>query len=90
VSLPERIAVTASEWDARLASVFADPGGVPVKQFACGDVVPSCGRMSTAPTDDDILTAVAGRARDDHVLSDIPTRLVAQVRAAIRTAIRTV
>jgi predicted small metal-binding protein len=56
-----------------------------VKQFACGDVVPSCGRTFTAPTDDDILTAVAGHARDDHGLSDIPTRLVAQVRAAIRT-----
>jgi predicted small metal-binding protein len=56
-----------------------------VKQFACGDVVPSCGRTFTAPTDDDILTAVAGHARDDHGLSDIPRRLVAQVRAAIRT-----
>jgi hypothetical protein len=30
-----------------------------MKQFACGDVVPSCGRTFTAPTEDDILAAVA-------------------------------
>ena len=57
-----------------------------MKQFACGDVVPSCGRTFTAPTDDDILVAVAGHARDDHGLSDIPASLVDQVRAAIRNA----
>ncbi|WNV75131.1 DUF1059 domain-containing protein [Geodermatophilus sp. DSM 44513] len=57
-----------------------------MKQFACGDVVPSCGRTFSAPTDDDILVAVAGHARDDHGLSDIPPALVAQVRAAIRAA----
>ena len=56
-----------------------------MKQFACGDVVPSCGRTFTAPTDDDILAAVAGHARDDHGLSDIPASLVDQVRAAIHT-----
>lgn len=57
-----------------------------MKQFACGDVVPSCGRTFTAPTDDDILAAVAGHARDDHGLTEIPASLVDQVRAAIRTA----
>lgn len=57
-----------------------------MKQFACGDVVPSCRRTFTAPTDDDILAAVAGHARDDHGLIDVPASLVEQVRAAIRTA----
>jgi len=57
-----------------------------VKQFACGDVVPSCGRTFTAPSDDGILAAVAGHARDDHGLVDIPDSLVDQVRAAIRAA----
>lgn len=56
-----------------------------MKQFACGDVVPSCGRTFTAPTGDGILAAVAGHARDDHGLSDIPASLVDQVRAAIHT-----
>jgi predicted small metal-binding protein len=56
-----------------------------MKQFACGDVVPSCGRTFTAPTEEDILAAVAGHARDDHGLSDIPASLVDQVRAAIHT-----
>ena len=57
-----------------------------MKQFACGDVVPSCGRTFTAPSDEDILAAVAGHARDDHGLREIPSSLVDQVRAAIRTA----
>ena len=57
-----------------------------MKQFACGDVVPSCGRTFTAPTDDDILTAVAGHARDDHGLTDIPAGLVDRVRAHIHSA----
>ncbi|TFV52765.1 DUF1059 domain-containing protein [Geodermatophilus sp. DF01-2] len=56
-----------------------------MKQFACGDVVPSCGRTFTAPADDDILTAVAGHAREDHGLAEVPAGLVDQVRAAIRT-----
>lgn len=56
-----------------------------MKRFACGDVVPSCGRTFTAPTDDDIFAAVASHARDDHGLDDIPASLVDQVRAAIRT-----
>jgi predicted small metal-binding protein len=57
-----------------------------MKQFACGDVVPSCGRTFTAPTDDDISAAVAGHARDDHGLTDIPTGLVDQVHTHIHTA----
>jgi predicted small metal-binding protein len=57
-----------------------------VKQFACGDVVPSCGRTFTAPTDDGILTAVAAHARTDHGLVEVPAELVAQVRAHIRAA----
>ena len=56
-----------------------------MNQFACGDVVPSYGRTFTAPTEDDILAAVAGHARDDHGLIDIPASLVDQVRAAIHT-----
>jgi predicted small metal-binding protein len=57
-----------------------------VKQFACGDVVPSCGRTFTAPTEDGILAAVADHARADHGLIEVPAALAAQVRAHIRAA----
>ena len=57
-----------------------------MKQFACGDVVPSCGRTFTAPTEDGILAAVADHARADHGLIEVPTELAAQVRAHIRAA----
>ncbi len=57
-----------------------------MKQFACGDVVPSCGRTFTAPTEDGILAAVADHARADHGLIEVPAALAAQVRAHIRAA----
>ena len=57
-----------------------------MKQFACGDVVPSCGRTFTAPTEDGILAAVADHGRADHGLIEVPAELAAQVRARIRAA----
>ena len=57
-----------------------------MKQFACGDVVPSCGRTFTAPTEDGILAAVADHACVDHGLIEVPAELAAQVRAHIRAA----
>ena len=56
-----------------------------MKQFSCGDVVPTCTRTFLAPTDEEILAAVAARARDDHGLTDIPPELVDQVRRHIRS-----
>jgi predicted small metal-binding protein len=56
-----------------------------MKQFSCGDVVPTCTRTFLAPTDEEILAAVAAHARDDHGLSDIPPELVDQVRRHIRS-----
>ena len=55
-----------------------------MKQFSCGDVVPTCTRTFVAPTDEEILAAVAAHARADHDLPDIPAHLVAEVRRHIR------
>lgn len=56
-----------------------------MKQFSCGDVVPTCTRTFLAPTDEEILAAVAQHARDDHGLVEVPQHLVDQVRERIRT-----
>jgi predicted small metal-binding protein len=39
-----------------------------------------------APTDTELLEAVAAHARADHGLTTIPDTLIAQVRSKIRTA----
>ncbi|MGX5653609.1 DUF1059 domain-containing protein [Geodermatophilus nigrescens] len=57
-----------------------------MKVFACGDVVPGCGRSFTAPDEAGILAQVADHAAADHGLTDIPAELVEQVRARIVTA----
>ena len=56
-----------------------------MKQFSCGDVDPTCTRIFLAPTDEEILAAVAAHARADHGLTEIPLHLVEQVRRHIRT-----
>ena len=56
-----------------------------VKQFSCGDVVPTCTRTFLAPTDEEILAAVAAHARADHGITEIPLHLVEQVRRHIRS-----
>ncbi|MEI4279794.1 DUF1059 domain-containing protein [Klenkia terrae] len=57
-----------------------------MKSFACGDVVPGCGRAFTADDEDGILAQVAAHAAADHGLVDVPPALVAQVRARITAA----
>ncbi|MGX5653612.1 DUF1059 domain-containing protein [Geodermatophilus nigrescens] len=54
-----------------------------MKSFACGDVVPGCGRSFTAADESGILAQVAGHAAADHGLADVPPALVEQVRAHI-------
>jgi len=53
-----------------------------MKKFRCGDVVPGCTRAFVGSTDE-ILLAVAGHARRDHALVEIPDELVLQVRGAM-------
>ncbi len=58
-----------------------------MKSFACGDVVPGCGRAFTAPDENGILAQVAAHASADHGLTEVPPALVEQVRARITTAV---
>ncbi len=70
---------------ARTPHPYTTPFEAPVKQFSCGDVVPTCTRTFVAPTDEEILAAVAAHARADHGLTDIPAHLVDEVRRRIRS-----
>ncbi len=56
-----------------------------MKQFSCGDVVPTCTRTFVAPTDEEILAAVAEPARAEHGFPEIPRHLVDQVRQRSRS-----
>lgn len=57
-----------------------------MKQFACGDVVPGCGRVFRG-TEDQILLDVAAHARHDHGIVTVPDSMVAAVRAGMRVAV---
>jgi predicted small metal-binding protein len=54
-----------------------------MKRFRCGDVVPGCTAEFQFATDQEILTAVAQHARQDHGLLEIPPALADQVRSHI-------
>lgn len=55
-----------------------------MKEFSCGDVVPTCSHSFRGESDDEILAQVARHARDDHRLADVSPELVSAVRSAIR------
>lgn len=57
-----------------------------MKRFACGDVVPGCTARWERPTEDELLAQVAEHAASVHGLLQVPSELVAAVRAAITTA----
>jgi len=54
-----------------------------MKSFACGDVVPGCDATFVCDTEDDVLSAVARHAQDDHGMTEVPAELVEQVRGRI-------
>lgn len=57
-----------------------------MKRFQCGDVVPGCKKTFQFETEDQILSAVAVHAREDHNLTEISPALVTQVRSLIHNA----
>jgi len=57
-----------------------------MKQFSCGAVVPGCGAVFTAPSEDEILGQVAAHARDEHGLDPVPAEVVEQVKGLITEA----
>lgn len=54
------------------------------KEIACHDVVPGCGFMADAATEEELLAKVAEHARAAHGVSEITPELVSKVRGAIR------
>jgi predicted small metal-binding protein len=56
-----------------------------VKKFRCGDVVVGC-TATFQGEESAILAAVARHAREDHGLSEVPERVVQQVRGAMTNA----
>ena len=57
-----------------------------MKQFACTNVVPGCDGVASGETEADVLAAVATHAREAHGMEDVPTEVVAAVRANLTDA----
>lgn len=57
-----------------------------MKKFQCGDVVPGCKKVFVYESEDEILSAVAVHAREDHNLQEVPPALIQQVRDHIQDA----
>jgi predicted small metal-binding protein len=55
------------------------------QHIACGDVVQGCRFTTEAPTEEELLEAVAAHAAADHGVTEITPELAAEVKAAIRT-----
>jgi len=53
-----------------------------MKQFACGDAFPGCGRVFLG-NDEQILGDVIAHARADHGLTSVPDSLLAAVRGSM-------
>jgi predicted small metal-binding protein len=68
----------------RVTSDGAD--AVPMKEFACGDVVPGCSATFLGSDDGSILEQVGRHADRDHALPEVGPELVAAVREKIRPA----
>jgi predicted small metal-binding protein len=54
------------------------------KRIACGDVVPGCKTVMTAPTTEELMKKVAAHAAEAHGVTQVTPQLAAQVNAAIK------
>jgi predicted small metal-binding protein len=54
-----------------------------MKHFACGDVIPGCAAVFSAPSVDLLMEAVSLHARQDHGVTDITPDLVATITSHI-------
>jgi predicted small metal-binding protein len=57
-----------------------------MKKFACSQVVPGCDGVVTGTTDDEVLAAAAEHAAAEHGMSEVPSEVVAAIRAGITDA----
>jgi predicted small metal-binding protein len=55
------------------------------KRFACGDIVPGCGFIASADSEDELMKQVAAHAAEHHHIEEVTPELAAKVKAAIRT-----
>ena len=50
-----------------------------MKRFACGDVIPGCGKTFEGDSSNDILVAVGAHAQDDHGIAEVDDDTIAAV-----------
>jgi predicted small metal-binding protein len=56
------------------------------KRILCGDVVPGCKQVLTAPTTDELVKKVAAHAAQAHGITEVTPEIGAAVMAAIKDA----
>jgi predicted small metal-binding protein len=54
-----------------------------MKEFRCGEIVPGCDARFQGETEDEILQEIAGHARDEHGMDEVPPEVEDQIRASI-------
>lgn len=54
-----------------------------MKEFRCGELVPGCAATFHGESDEEILEQVAGHARQDHGMDEVPPEVVDEIRAVI-------
>jgi predicted small metal-binding protein len=54
------------------------------KQLTCGDVVPGCSYVATAPNELELMQKVAKHAAEAHNVKEITPELLAKVKAAVK------
>lgn len=54
-----------------------------MKQFRCGDLVPSCAAMFHGESEDEILRKIGAHARDEHAMDEVPEEVVDEILAGI-------
>jgi predicted small metal-binding protein len=54
-----------------------------MKEFRCGELVPGCEARFEGESDEEILRRIAGHARDEHGMPEVPPEIADKIRAAI-------
>jgi predicted small metal-binding protein len=54
-----------------------------MREFRCGDLVPSCAATFHSDSDEEIFRQIAVHARDEHGIEEVPSEVIDQIRAGI-------
>jgi predicted small metal-binding protein len=60
------------------------PDTVTAKYIACAEIVPDCGFVATAATEEELLKQVAAHAAHAHGITEVTPELAEKVKAAIK------